>query len=99
MSPFVFRPENKARSITALLQQYPQRRFILIGDSGERDPEIYGTAARRFPTQIARIFIRDITNQGIHSKRFRKAFKGAAANRWRIYQHAEELNDERIMDY
>ena len=99
LSPFVFRPENKARSITALLQQYPQRRFILIGDSGERDPEIYAAATRRFPNQIARIFIRDITNQGAHSKRFRKVFRGAAANRWRIYQHAEELSDEQILDY
>ena len=96
LSPFVFRPENKARSITALLQQYPQRRFILIGDSGERDPEIYGNAARRFPLQIERIFIRDITNQGLHSRRFTRAFRGAPANRWRIYQHAEELADEQI---
>ncbi|MDB5388179.1 MAG: hypothetical protein JWM11_3825, partial [Planctomycetaceae bacterium] len=32
LSPFVFRPENKARSIRNLLQQFPHRRFILIGD-------------------------------------------------------------------
>ena len=96
LRPFVFRPENKARSITALLQQYPQRKFVMIGDSGERDPEIYGAAARRFPNQIARIFIRDITNQGTHSRRFGRAFRGSAAKLWRVYQHAEELQDERI---
>ncbi|MES2793948.1 MAG: phosphatase domain-containing protein [Planctomycetota bacterium] len=98
LSPFVFRPENKARSITALLQQYPQRKFVLIGDSGERDPEIYGAATRRFPNQIARIFIRDISNQGSHSRRLRKAFQGAAANRWRLYKDAEELRDEKFLD-
>lgn len=96
LSPFVFRPENKARSIRALLQQYPQRKFILIGDSGERDPEIYGNVARRFPHQIERIFIRDITGHGMDDRRYVRAFRGAPANRWRVYQHAEELQDEDI---
>lgn len=97
LSPFVFRPENKARSIRALLQQYPQRKFILIGDSGERDPEIYGNVVRRFPNQIERIFIRDITGHGQQDRRYARAFRGVPASRWRIYLEAEELRDEKIM--
>jgi hypothetical protein len=96
LSPFVFRPENKARSIRNLLQQFPHRRFILIGDSGERDPEIYGEAARRFPQQVQRIFIRDITGQGPQHTRYARSFRGTPAKHWRIYQHAEELSDEPI---
>jgi hypothetical protein len=96
LSPFVFRPENKARSIRNLLQQFPHRRFILIGDSGERDPEIYGEAARRFPQQVQRIFIRDITGQTAQHTRYARAFRGTPAKHWRIYQHAEELGNEPI---
>ncbi len=98
LSPFVFRPENKARSIRGLLQQYPQRKFILIGDSGERDPEIYGNAARRFPHQIERIFIRDVSGQGKEDKRYRRAFRGAPAHCWRVYLHADELRDEKFLE-
>lgn len=94
LSPFVFRPENKARSIRGLLLQYPHRRFVLIGDSGERDPEIYGAAARRFPQQIERIFIRDVTGQGPDNRRFTRAFRSIPEKKWRIYVDAEELREE-----
>lgn len=96
LSPFVFRPENKARSIRGLLQQYPHRRFILIGDSGERDPEIYGAAARRFPQQIEKIFIRDVTGQGQDHRRYARALRGIPQKKWRIYVNAEELRDEEL---
>jgi len=98
LSPFVFRPENKARSIHNLLLQFPNRRFVLIGDSGERDPEIYGEAARRFPRQVERIYIRDITGQGPDGVRFQRAFRGTPKQRWKIYQHADELREEPMVD-
>lgn len=94
LSRFMFRPETKARSITALLQQYPQRRFVLVGDSGERDPEIYGAVARRFPNQVRQIFIRDITGHSPHARRYRRAFRGTDVARWRVYRDAQELSDQ-----
>ncbi|KAF9924983.1 hypothetical protein BGZ67_008945 [Mortierella alpina] len=53
--------ENKRRSIREILRDFPKRRFILVGDSGEIDMEIYTEMAQEFPEQIAKIFIRDIT--------------------------------------
>ncbi|RUS21852.1 hypothetical protein BC937DRAFT_91285 [Endogone sp. FLAS-F59071] len=47
--------------IRELLKDFPHRKFILIGDTGELDPEIYTTIAREHPNQIIRIFIRDVT--------------------------------------
>jgi phosphatidate phosphatase APP1 len=38
----------------------PGRSFVLIGDSGERDPEIYAKIAAKHPEQILRICIRQI---------------------------------------
>jgi phosphatidate phosphatase APP1 len=35
---------------------------VLIGDSGEQDPEIYREVQSRFGTQVQEIVIRDLTN-------------------------------------
>ncbi|KAF9999847.1 hypothetical protein BGZ80_003313 [Entomortierella chlamydospora] len=53
--------EHKRKSIREILTDFPQRKFILIGDSGEIDMEIYTQIAVDFPDQIFKIFIRDIT--------------------------------------
>lgn len=47
--------------IERLFQTYPGLRFVLVGDSGERDPEIYAEVARRFPGRVLGIYIRDVT--------------------------------------
>jgi hypothetical protein len=52
--------DQKVRQITHLIMHQPDREFILIGDSGEKDPEVYRAIQRLFPGQIRRILIRDI---------------------------------------
>ncbi|KAG0319632.1 hypothetical protein BGZ97_001754 [Linnemannia gamsii] len=54
--------ENKRKSIREILMDFPGRKFILIGDSGEIDMEIYTEMAVAFPGQVFKIFIRDITS-------------------------------------
>eukprot|EP00971_Amphidinium_carterae_P251283 4988134-Amphidinium_carterae.2 len=39
----------------ALLQEFPLRRFILVGDSGEQDAAVYADLARRHPHRIAKV--------------------------------------------
>ncbi|KAF9283051.1 hypothetical protein BGZ68_005601 [Mortierella alpina] len=53
--------ENKRRCIGEILADFPDRKFILVGDSGEIDLEIYTEMAATHPGQILKIFIRDIT--------------------------------------
>lgn len=55
--------EHKRKAIREILKDFPDRKFILVGDSGEIDMEIYTEIAIEYPDQIARIFIRDITTQ------------------------------------
>jgi hypothetical protein len=83
--------ESKTATIGAILERFPRRRFILVGDSGEKDPEVYGHVTRRFGPQIARIFIRDVTGQLPKDRRYREAFAGVARERWRIFRDAREL--------
>lgn len=52
--------QQKIRQISTLLDHFPARRFILIGDSGERDPEIFAEIRARFPNRIFEIRIRDV---------------------------------------
>jgi phosphatidate phosphatase APP1 len=53
---------HKLGIIRALLRTYPELPFVLIGDSGEEDPEIYHQAAREHPGRIRAVYIRDVTN-------------------------------------
>jgi phosphatidate phosphatase APP1 len=52
--------DHKCTAIGALLAMYPKLPFILIGDSGEKDPEIYREIVRRFPNRIRVIYIRSV---------------------------------------
>ena len=54
--------EQKIRQISVLLQRFPSRQFILIGDSGEQDPEVFAEIRRHFAGQLAEIRIRDVVN-------------------------------------
>src|SRR5262245_45431454 len=49
----LLRRSGKLSVIRSLFKAFPRRRFLLIGDSGEHDPEIYGALARRYPHQVA----------------------------------------------
>jgi len=52
--------ERKRDGVVEVLKSFPGSRFILIGDSGEQDLELYANVAQEFPGQIASIFIRDV---------------------------------------
>ena len=85
-------PENyKVETIAPLLRQFPQRRFVLVGDSGERDPEAYATLAREFPAQVKAIFIRDVTGQGSDEERYKTNFAGLPCELWRVFKEPSEI--------
>jgi phosphatidate phosphatase APP1 len=51
---------HKINKISLLLETYPHLNFILIGDSGQKDAEIYKKIALEYPGRILAIYIRDI---------------------------------------
>ena len=55
---------HKLTSIRAIMSMYPEQRFILIGDSGQEDPEIYREIVREFPGRIICSYIRNVTPIG-----------------------------------
>ena len=87
-------PEKmKSEVIEAMLKPFPRRTFALVGDTGEKDPEIYGDLARKYPQQIRRIFIRNVTGERADSERFIKAFEGIPKDCWMIFTKPEEIRN------
>lgn len=53
--------EHKATAIAEILATYPTLPFIMIGDSGQKDPETYRALLHDHPGRILAIYIRNVT--------------------------------------
>ncbi len=53
--------EHKMAQINSIMDYYPALKFVLIGDSGQHDPEIYLQVVRAHPGRVLAAFIRDVT--------------------------------------
>ncbi|WP_452231066.1 MULTISPECIES: App1 family protein [unclassified Lacinutrix] len=54
---------QKQKEILDLLTTYPDLPFILIGDSGEHDPDIYIEIAELYPERIKAIYLRSVKHK------------------------------------
>jgi phosphatidate phosphatase APP1 len=81
----------KSDRIRAILRRFPERDFVLVGDSGERDPEIYAAMAREFPDRVRGIFIRAVLEDHRDRDRYRQAFRDIDASQWIIFHDASAL--------
>ena len=54
--------DQKVKQITEIFENLPEREFVLIGDSGERDPEVFKQIRDKFGARVRKIFIRDVVD-------------------------------------
>jgi phosphatidate phosphatase APP1 len=87
----MLRRSGKLGVIRNLFQMFPGRQFLLVGDSGEHDPEIYGALARRYPRQVAGILIRQLAGQRHWRRRYARAFRRVEPALIRVFSDAAEL--------
>ncbi|HSM54788.1 MAG TPA: phosphatase domain-containing protein [Candidatus Sulfomarinibacteraceae bacterium] len=59
---------HKLDVICRLLDFYTDLSFILIGDSGQQDPEIYCEVVRRYPHRILSVYIRDVSDDAVRDE-------------------------------
>lgn len=85
-SPF----EHKLSAIESIFETLPERRFILIGDSTEKDPEVYGELARRYPGRVERILIREVEGSRCDEARLRQAFESVSPRTWMVFREPSE---------
>jgi hypothetical protein len=81
----------KRAAIEPILNAYPWRKFVLVGDSGEQDPEIYADFLRERPQQIAHVCIRMIRRGSEERERLERTFAGLAPERLTFYDDPRTL--------
>ncbi len=62
---------HKIAAIRDIIELYPTLPFVLIGDSGQEDPEIYRDVVARYPSRILAIYIRNVTPDVGRAERIR----------------------------
>lgn len=87
------RRKGKTAIIAGLIKKLPERRFVLVGDSGERDAEIYRFLARRFPQQVTAILIRQLAPKPLNNQRIDRLRDVPAGTEVRLFEFPDELSD------
>lgn len=91
-SPFA-QQNYKVDRLRKIFTTYPQRSFLLFGDSGEKDPEIYRQIATEFPGRVRAIFINNVTKSQPTDPRFQGLnLTNSALDQARILQQQGLLN-------
>ncbi len=85
--------KTKPLQIEPLLQAYPDRKFILVGDSGEQDPEVYNAIYKKYPSRIQAIYIRNVTQENASDARFKEAFKDVPKAKWKLFDDPKVLKE------
>ncbi|MFO0191982.1 MAG: phosphatidate phosphatase App1 family protein [Planctomycetia bacterium] len=88
------RKRSKRRAIEQIMDEFPGRRFLLVGDSGERDPEVYAAVARRRPEQVSGILIRQVEGKAPREKirsRLDRLARRLPSGLMRTFTEPEEL--------
>jgi phosphatidate phosphatase APP1 len=85
---------HKIDTISSLIECCLGRHFILVGDSGEQDPEIYAILARKYPQQIVRILIRNVTQEDAEAKRYQETFKDLPKSLWTVFSDPTKVETD-----
>ncbi|QJW88206.1 DUF2183 domain-containing protein [Spirosoma taeanense] len=71
---------HKLAMIRKVLDVNPQLPFVLIGDSGQQDPEIYAQVVRENPGRIQAIYIRDVSVEDRRDEAVRELIQATNAD-------------------
>ncbi len=85
------RRKGKAVAMEKLLKQFPNRKFILVGDSGEKDPEIYLKLAKRYPDAVQGIFIRSLQSRPLVEARLQRLLEKIGDDKFHSFSDSDEL--------
>lgn len=81
----------KVQAIRALIARFPKRQLVLVGDSGEKDPEVYAKIISEFPDLVRAAYIRNVTGEDCNAARYQDLFPGRAAAKLNVFRLPQEL--------
>ena len=90
----ILRRKGKATAIRLLLESMPGRDFVLVGDSGEKDPKIYRKICREYGSRIKAVFIRDVDHRPLDEERFHKLNQSLPDGRCATFSTADQLREQ-----
>lgn len=83
--------KTKPQAIEAVIKHYPDRQFILLGDSGEKDAQVYAQIANDHPEKIAKIYIRNINGNTNLDDFYESVFEGLPRSLWQTFESPSEI--------
>ena len=87
--------DHKQLAIEGHLDRFAKRRFVLVGDTTERDPEIYAALRRKYGDRIVKIYLRDTGSMQPDAleARLDAVFEGLPAELWTVFVDAAAVTD------
>ena len=83
--------EFKLQKIRAFMARFPKRHVVLVGDSGEKDPDVYAKILSEFPNRVDAVFIRNVSRED-QKDRYEKLFRSKeAVAKLRVFLDPKEL--------
>ena len=87
----VIHRSGKAAAVRRILGSFPKREFTLIGDSGEKDIEIYARCYQQFPDRVKRVLIRLVKPEHVHRESVIEGRLLLPESVFQVYETADEL--------
>jgi phosphatidate phosphatase APP1 len=81
--------KQKTNILEMFFQQTRSRKFLLIGDIFQKDPEIYANIYQKYSERILKIFIRVSKNK--LSNRLNQVFQNIPQNKWTTFVNGYDL--------
>ena len=88
-----FLRKGKATVIQQLVNFMPDREFVLIGDSGEKDPRIYRKICKKNPSRVRGVFIRSVAHKPLAEKQTSKLVKSLPTGVVAAFDSADQLRE------
>ena len=82
----------KVQAIRNLMTRFPKRHVVLVGDSGEKDPETYANILSDFSDRVDAVYIHNVTGEDQSATRYKDLFATpATAAKLRVFADPGEL--------
>lgn len=83
--------KSKTDTLQMFLDNTRNRKFVLLGDVFQKDPDIYANVYAQYPERIAKIFIRKYADDASGQERLETVFKDIPREKWATFESGADL--------
>ncbi len=71
--------KHKVEAITSIIDDFPLANVMLLGDTGEKDPEVYSYIQKQYPSQVKTVYLQNVSDENLTNSRFNGLFDTSTA--------------------